>query len=194
MTSIPLLDTAAALPYVMPDIQDKTISESHSALAVMTDFEQVKPITVEPFCNINLAVEKMRSRNVRLLLVTDEQDYINGVITSYDIQSEKPVNYAREHGVSHIDICVSMIMTPLQKTPAFDLAFVKRSLVGHIIHTMKELKRPHTLVIDATDTQQPIIRGMFSTAQISRMLGRPVYRPLRTAASFAELQQEKARM
>ncbi len=187
--TIPLIHTPAALPCVASALQDQQVTEDHPAVAVMTDFEQVKPITVEPACHINVALERMKNCGVRLLLVADEQGGINGVITSYDIQSEKPINYARENDISHTAIRVSMIMTPLHETPAFDLAFVKQSLVRHVINTMKQLRRPHTLVIDTSEEQQRI-RGLFSTSQISKILGRSIYQPLRSADSFAELQQE----
>ncbi len=189
--TIPLLDIPGALPCVFTDLENKQISENHPALSVMTDFSLVKPITVEPLLGTQLALEKMKSSGVRLLLVTDEQDHIAGIITSYDIQSEKPVQYAENHGISHADIQVSMIMTRLEETPAFDLDYVQQSLVRHVINTMQELNRPHTLVIETAETGQ-VIRGMFSTSQISRVLGRPIYRPLHSAQSLADLQQKIA--
>jgi len=189
--TIPLITVNSGSPCNHPDPKSRFISENDPAEKVMTDFKIITPITVEPIHSIDRALDKMKNIGVRLLLVTDERDNIGGVITSYDIQGEKPVKYSEDNGISHNNIRVDMIMTPLEQMPAFDIDFIRQSLVRHVISTLHELERPHTLVIEInTSTGKQEIRGMFSSTHISKMLGRNIYDPLHAAHSLADMQHE----
>ena len=186
--SLPLIQIGISLPCIKPDPEKNLVTKDHPAIEVMTDFAIVNPVTIEPFNSLELALDRMKSMGVRLLLVTDESDNIGGVITSYDIQSEKPVRYTEDTGIKHSDITVGMIMTPIADTPVVDLDYVRQSLVKHVINTFKELDRPHILVVENTKNKQ-LIRGLFSSSQISKILGRKVYEPLHASRSLAELKQ-----
>lgn len=188
ITTVPLLSVKSGIAYNTPELADATVTENDPAITVMTDFTEIIPITIAADASLANALQNMKAYGIRLLLVTDGQDRIVGVITAYDIQSEKPVQYAAENNIAVSGMQIAMLMTPLEQTPAFDFNFVKQALVRHVIHTMKELDRPHTLVIETTDVQR--IRGVFSTSKISKLLGRPVYQPLHAAHSLAEIQHE----
>jgi CBS-domain-containing membrane protein len=155
----------------------------------MTDFSQITPVTVEPGYSLEHALDRMKTMGVRMLLVTDEHDNINGVITSYDLQSEKPVRHARENGISYQHMNVGMVMTPITEIPAVELDYVQRSLVRHVIYTIKELDRPHMLVIETTNSGTQKIRGLFSSSQIGKILGRRIYEPLKASNSLVEIIQ-----
>ena len=137
---------------------------------------------------LNNALEKMKTHGIRLLLVINDNGAVIGVLTAYDIQSEKPVQYGSENDIAVSEIQASMLMTPIEQTSAFDFHSVTQALVRHVINTMKELERPHILVIESNGEQR--IRGIFSSSMISKMLGRPVYQPLHAAHSFADIQHE----
>jgi len=189
--TIPLVEIISAAPCDSPDRRSLLVSEDDPAVSVMTDFERIPPITIEPIMTIDYALQKMKKQGVRLLLVTGEHDYVTGIITSYDIQGEKPVKYAEETGLNHNSITVEMIMTPLSRMPAFDLDFVKQSLVRHVIATLRELNRQHALVVArAGDGQSQRIRGMFSTSHISRCLGRDIGLSVHAAPSLAEMHRK----
>ena len=187
---IPRIQMQSGIPCLSPDPHSITATEQEPAVRVMTDFSRTVPITVEPMVNIDLALRKMKDSGVRLLLVTDAHDNIAGVITSYDIQGEKPIKYSEEYGVHHSRIMVEQIMTPLELMPAFDFAFVQQSLVRHVVNTMRALNRRHALVVETRQGGQ-FIRGMFSSSQIGRMLGTVIHDPLRAAPSLADMQQER---
>jgi hypothetical protein len=187
--TLPLVRIQTALPCIKPEQDRHPVTDDHPAIEVMTDFTVVNPVTIEPFFSLELALDRMKTMGVRLLLVTDEHDYINGIITSYDLQGEKPVRYAEATGIGHREINVGMIMTPITDTPAVDLDYVKQSLVRHIINSMKQLDRPHMLVVETTGTNRRHIRGLFSTSQIGRLLGRKIYEPLKPSHSLAEIRQ-----
>ena len=191
ITSIPRVMLASGIACQSPDPVTAFVHENDPAVAVMTDFRIVNPITIEPMVSIDVALNKMKTVGVRLLLVTDAQDHIAGVITSYDVQGEKPIKYAEEHGISHDRINVAMLMAPLERIPAFDYDFVQQSLVRHVVATFAGLERPHALVIEFDKTSgRPSIRGMFSSTQISKLLGRGVYAPLHAGHSLADIQHE----
>ena len=189
--NIPRVTIRSGIACQSPDPAAAFVHENDPAVAVMTDFRAVNPITIEPNVSIDVALNKMRTLGVRLLLVTDADDHIAGVITSYDIQGEKPVKYSEEHGTSHDRIKVTMLMAPLELIPSFDYNFVQQALVRHVVATFAGLERPHALVIEFDKTSgRPSIRGMFSSTQISKLLGRGVYAPLHAGHSLADIQHE----
>ena len=128
-----------------------------------------------------------------MLLVSGEHDNIIGIITSYDIQGEKPVKYAEENGLGHDRITVAMIMTPLGQVPAFDLDFVKQSLLRHVVTTLHALNRQHALVVSTAADGTQRIRGLFSSSHIGRLLGRDLGVNVHAAPSLAEMQRKLAR-
>jgi signal-transduction protein with cAMP-binding, CBS, and nucleotidyltransferase domain len=188
ITTIPVISLKSAITCETPDPEDISVNENDPATTVMTDFTKIIPVMIEANATLTTALQKMKAHAIRLLLVTDEQERVIGVLTAYDIQSEKPVQYGSENDIAVNAIQASMLMTPLEQTPAFDLHSVEQALVRHIIATMKELDRPHTLVIEKKDLQR--IRGVFSTSRISKLLGKPVYQPLHAANSLADIQHE----
>ena len=188
--NIPLIHMQSGIPCRSPDRKAGAAKESDPAYKVMTDFATITPITVEPILSIDLALTKMKDSGVRLLLVTDVHDNIAGVITSYDIQGEKPIKFSRQSGVHHTRIRVENIMTPLEEMPAFDFGFVQQALVRHVINSMKQLNRQHALVVEASAAVQSI-RGMFSTTHISKMVGTKVFDPMHASQSLAAMQHDR---
>lgn len=187
--TIPRVKITSGIPCHSPDPATAFVSENDPAVNVMTDFLRITPITIEPIVSIDVALNKMKTVGVRLLFVTDEEDHIAGVVTSYEIQGEKPVKYSQQHNISHDRILVGMMMVPLEKMPAFDFEFVQQSLVRHVIATYAELDRPHVLVIEINKTSgKQAIRGMFSSTQISKLLGRGIYTPLHAGHSLVDIQ------
>jgi len=161
------------------------------ALRAMTDFRLVTPVTIEPHSNITHALDKMKMTGVRLLFVPNRDDHIIGIITAKDIQGERPVRLSQKSGILHGDISVEMIMTPLQEIMAVDIKSVNESCIGHIVNTLHRLGRQHTLVVEVNqETGQHTIRGLFSTTQISKLLGQDITNPEYAVHSFAEVQRE----
>jgi CBS domain containing-hemolysin-like protein len=147
------------------------------ASSVMTDFTVIQPITVAPNVPIDSALETMRVAGVRLLLVTNAAEEIIGVVSSQDIQGEKPVELFRQRRLWRSEITVAMVMTSQAETEVLALDAVSRVRVGHIVETLRQMERQHVLVVevdDATGTQR--VCGMFSLTQIARQVGVEVHR------------------
>lgn len=182
---IPLApNTTFAHPKEPPEL----IHLDNPAIDVMTDFQIVRPVTTQPDVKISRALEGMKRAGVRLLLVTDENGEIVGLIAANDIQGEKPIQYARANRVENADVTVQMIMTPLSGIQVLSMLSVQDSQVGHIIETLKELELQYLLVVEVDrGSGKQRVRGLFSASQISKHLGRDVYDSEHAAHSLAEM-------
>ena len=70
----------------------------------MTDLERIPPATVEPQSNLAQANQAMILRGVRLLLVTEKNGRISGVVTATDLLGEKPVRVAQARGAKREEL------------------------------------------------------------------------------------------
>jgi CBS domain containing-hemolysin-like protein len=158
------------------------------ALAVMTDFESVTPVTIHREVPINVALKKMKTAGVRLLFVVNNAYEIIGLITANDIMGERPIKITQQTGLTRSEITVAEIMTPQRDIQVLDAARVEEAKVGDIVATLHALERQHALVakIDEAGGAQRVV-GMFSTSQISKLLDRDVTEDLHPAHSLAEI-------
>lgn len=157
------------------------------AIDVMTDFNVVEPKTINPETAIDDALEQMKKQGVRLLLVIDEQKEIIGVITAKDIQGEKPIKIVQETQAARAEIRVKDIMTPQPLISVLNMVSVQEAQVGHIVQTLHELKRQHTLVVEVDERAKQIVRGMFSTSQINKQMHTQTDDDITPADTFAEI-------
>lgn len=164
------------------------VSLDNSATLVMTDLHEITPFSIEPTASIEATNEKMIACGVRLLFVTDNDGNLLGIVTSTDVLGEKPVQYLTEHGGSRDDIIVQDVMTTIDALKVLLYSDVQKSTVGDIVETMKILGRRHTLVVDKTETGESIVRGIFSTSQISHQVGMHI-EPTRRAHTFADVER-----
>lgn len=174
----------------------ETVRLSSPALDAMTDLRRVKAVTIAPATPVNIALQKMIYAEVRLLLVTDADDIILGVVTARDIMGEKPVNYTAESRVPRDAVLVEHIMTSAEHMQALKISDVLRASIGDIILTLKEAGRQHALVVETVATphvprspasHHEIVRGIFSTSHIGRQLGVEI-QPTGRVQNFAELE------
>lgn len=158
------------------------------ALKVMTDFRVVHAVTIGLDVPIDEALETMKTRGVRLLLVTGENDHILGLITAKDIQGEKPIKIAQESRIPRAAIMVEAVMTPQSSIEVLNMLSVRNAQVGHIVATLQALARQHALVVEVdSKTKAQCVRGIFSTSQISKQLGVNAAEVVTRASSLAEI-------
>ncbi|RKZ34983.1 MAG: histidine kinase [Gammaproteobacteria bacterium] len=177
--------------YQRPPNMAELVHLDNPAVEVMTNFEYVHAVTTQSDISIDDALERMKTRGVRLLLVVDQGERVIGLVTAKDIQGEKPVKLAQESGQPRHDITVAMIMTPQEKIEALNMISVRSAQVGHIVETLNQIQRQHALVVEVDEkTNEQRICGMFSTSQISKQLGYDVTRDTSAAHSLAEISHE----
>jgi CBS domain-containing protein len=180
------LDSGAS--YFRPRQQlPEQVTLDDPAVAVMTDLSQVTAYTTELTIPLNKALETMIKRGVRLLLVRDADGHIVGLITSRDIEGEKPGRILAKAGGAWTDLLVADIMTLKPKLDVLRMPEVQNAQVGHIIATLRQANRQHALVVDNDpDTGKPAVRGLFSLSQIGLQLGLDID-PARHPTTYADL-------
>lgn len=157
------------------------------APAVMTDLRQNPAATIDAEAPVDAANRFMIRRGVRLLLVSDDERRVLGLITATDILGEKPVQFALERGIKRQEIRVRDIMIPCARLEVLQYADVARAEVGHIVATLQRAGRQHALVADmGTDGTTETVRGVFSASQIARQLGVAIH-TTEVAQTFAEI-------
>ncbi|MBN8441637.1 MAG: CBS domain-containing protein [Thauera sp.] len=167
---------------------DRRVRLDSAALDVMTDLRLVPAATVDVGMSQLEAHRAMQARGVRLLLVTDADRGVVGVVTAADFLGERPVRVAREHGLRLDELGVAKVMTPLSAMEAVRLEDVLRSEVGHVVATLRRSGRQHALVVEPAGEGQARIRGIFSMTQLARQLGEALPEATEIARSFAEIE------
>lgn len=195
----------SATTYIHPPELPDRVYMDNPAIDVMTDFNYVVPRTTTPDVTIDDALEHMKKSGVRLLLVEDVTRNVVGIVTSNDIQGEKPIKLAQESRISHSEIKVKDVMTPREDIEALNMLSVRNAQVGHIVATLHAVERRHLLVVQSIDFEEledvgadeeeptirggtQVIRGLFSSAQIGRQLRAEVDEIMTAAHSLSEIQ------
>lgn len=173
--------------YHQPDQDPERVRIDSPALAVMTDLRQISAATIDLEAPVDAANRFMIRRGVRLLLVTDDERQVLGLITSNDVLGEKPVQFALERGIKRQEIRVRDIMIPCERLDVLHYADLIHAEVGHIVATLQRAGRQHALVADmGVDGKTQTVRGIFSASQIARQLGVAIH-TTEVARTFAEI-------
>lgn len=164
------------------------VKENSPAVLVMTDLRCQIAVTVEPNVSIDWALQRMKSAGVRLLFVVNSDKQVLGLITSTDIQGEKPLQFQQELHLRYEEIMVRDIMTPQARLEVISMEHVLRASVGDIVTTLRLSGRRHALVLDEDPRfDRPAIRGIFSVSQLSKQLNQ-VIETTEVAQTFAEVE------
>lgn len=171
-----------------PEATDEPVTLRSPALAVMTDFSVVAPVTAAETMQVDDALEWMKRQHVRMLFVTNTAQRFVGVITARDISGQHIMLYMNQHGVSRSEVRVGQIMTPKQTLRSLTYEQVNHARIGDIMLTLKSSGDQHLLVLDKSDLGIERIRGIISASDISRQL-RVGFDVMYEAKSFAEIEK-----
>ncbi len=159
------------------------------ATEVMTDLRRVGAATIGPGATVDEANRSMIVQGVRSLFVLEDSRQVMGIVTSTDIQGERPMQMAQARGVQRSEVAVRDIMTPADRFEVLHLRHVQQVRVGDVVATLRLAGRQHALVVETDDDGGGyILRGVFSLTQIARQLGiaqQPMHDIART---FAEIE------
>ncbi|MFC6672334.1 CBS domain-containing protein [Marinobacterium aestuariivivens] len=158
------------------------------ALAVMTDFTEISPVTVPAGWQIDTALEWMKSQHVRMLFVVDDHGHFAGVITARDIAGGKAMAYARQNGIDLSDVQVRHIMVSRLTIRALTYEQVADATVGDVMLTMQGSGDQHVVVIDEGYAGVKRVRGVISASDISRLL-KVSFEVMYEAKTFAEIEK-----
>lgn len=173
--------------YVSRPAPPKSVTLASPALDVMTDLRHTHAAVIEPHATMDAANAYMQQRGVRSLFVLNHDRALGGVITVDDALGEKPLRVSEQRRIKHHDILVADIMTPLDQLEAIPLEDARHAKVGHVIRTLRDTGRQHTLVIEKLVLGKVQVCGIFSLSQIEKQLGAPIG-STGVANSFAEIE------
>jgi CBS domain-containing protein len=185
---LPLHHLDSGVSYFLPrQSLPERVTAADPALTVMTDLSQVTAYTTELTMPLSKALDTMIRRGVRLLLARDTDRQVVGLITSRDIEGEKPARILAKAGGAWEDLLVADIMTLQPKLEVLRMEDVENARVGDIIATLRQTHRQHALVVDADpETGKLAIRGLFSLSQIGLQLGLDID-PAQQPTTYADL-------
>ena len=174
------MKSASLMPttnYSEPVLPRRSVSDGQfldpadPAIHAITDFTREHPVTVDEERQIDDALGDMIHLGVRAMLVLREQRIV-GLITSYDIQGERPLQFLQTSTYTrHQEIRVGHIMTPWDKLLSLDWESIQAARAGDLLHVLEEAGLTHLLVIErGKKNAPPIVRAMVSRARLARQL------------------------
>ena len=171
----------------LPGQDPERVRIDSPALSAMTDLRRIQAATIDREAPLDAANRFMIRRGVRLLLVTDDDRQVLGLITSNEVSGEKAVQFALERGIKRQEIRVGDIMTPREQLKVLLYSDLVYAEVGHIVATLTHAGRQHALVVDVSgDGAVQAVRGILSASQITRQLGVAI-QTTEVAETFAEI-------
>jgi len=185
--ALPSSGIGAGVGFHKPAVAEyRSVGMDDAAMLVMTDFKQVRALTVQATTSMQNALNKMIANGVRMLLVVDIDNAIVGLITSTDIAGEKPVRVIQERRISRDELAVADVMTPREQLEAVDMDDLVLARVGHVVMTLQAVGRRHALVVETDKDGKQMLRGLFSATQVEKQLGTSIDTP-EIARSFAQV-------
>ncbi len=170
---------------VDPDRGFQEITLDHPAISVMIDHRIEQAPVIRPYNSLEKAMKKMSDARSRMLMVVDEHNVVEGLISSSDIASERVVKHLQDSGIDRSEVQVKDIMTPRSEMVVLHIQDVLEASVGEILRTMNDLCTEHMLVT-MLNRDVPAVRGVFSATHIAHEL-KILFEPRPAARTFAEL-------
>jgi hypothetical protein len=152
--------------------EGRQLAFSDPAAHVITDFTREHPITVTEDRPIDDALRDMMTAGIRALLVV-RGDIVTGLITSYDIQGERPLQFLQDSSYTrHDEIEVGHIMTPWDLVPKVNWSWLEVAHVRDVASLLSGTGVTHMLVLENTGDDGAFVRGLISRNRLNRQLGR----------------------
>jgi CBS domain-containing protein len=160
----------AALP--RRPVQDgRSLDPGDPAVHAVTDFTRDYPITVDAERQIDDALNEMIHLGVRALLAAKSQRLV-GLITSYDIQGERPMQFLESSTCRRRqDIRVADIMTPWDRLWALEWQSVESARAADLLTVFEETGLTHLLIVETDRLHSTTtLRALASRARLMRQL------------------------
>ncbi len=164
---LPLNYLPIAATLCQPELQIEKTSLDSQAVSVMTDFDQDTAITITAAETLSDAEQQMKFQGVKFLFVTDNDNYIIGVVSYDDISGEHIEQVKLETGLALTELCIIDVMKSVDDIVTLSMNDVFSSKVGDILLTLETKK--HLLVLEQNEGIKKI-RGLFSISQINKQL------------------------
>lgn len=141
------------------------------ALSVMTDFRERASVTVAETATIDAALEHMKHNGVRCAFAVDgTRPAVVGLITAYDIMSEKPMRHMQAATVPRREVHVRDVMHAVSDWRVLDIRDVERATVAAVSRVFEETGLTHVPVMETGESGEQRLRGLLSGAKVRRLL------------------------
>jgi CBS domain containing-hemolysin-like protein len=141
---------------------------SAPATTVMTDFRERASVTVAETVTIDEALLHLRHAGVRsAFAIDDERQLVVGMITAYDITSEKPLQVPH---TPRSKVCVRDIMQRVPDWSVIEFPDLQRSTVGDVARLFQEAHVTHIPVMETDANGARMLRGLLSAARVKKLL------------------------
>jgi signal-transduction protein with cAMP-binding, CBS, and nucleotidyltransferase domain len=149
----------------------RRVQLSDPARLVMTDFTREPPATVTEDRTIDDALVDMVVAGVHALLVV-RGDQVRGLITSYDIQGDRPLILLRSPSHRPADqIEVRQIMTRWDLVPTLDWSWVNAAPVFELARAFRRTGASHVVIVENVEHKGAFVRALISRRRLIRQLG-----------------------
>ena len=140
------------------------------ALRVMTDFRERHSITVTDTMPIDAALEHMKHTGVRCAFaIDDDRHTVVGLITAYDIMSEKPTQVPH---TKRQDVLVRDLMQRISDWRVLHVKDLERATVGSVARVFEDTGLTHIPAVETDATGMVRLRGLLSSAKVKKLLAR----------------------
>jgi CBS-domain-containing membrane protein len=141
------------------------------ALTVMTDFRERASVTVAETATIDAALEHMKHNGVRCAFAIDEtRRAVVGLITAYDIMSEKPMRHMQAAAIPRREVHVRDVMHSVSDWQVLDIKDIERATVAAVSRLFDETGLTHVPVMETGESGEQHLRGLLSGAKVRRLL------------------------
>jgi DeoR family transcriptional regulator, catabolite repression regulator len=151
--------------------EGRRVALTDPAECLVTDFMREPPTTVTEDRPIDDALRDMITGGVRALLVV-RGDLVSGLITSYDIQGERPLQFLRTSTyMRHGEIEVGHIMTHWDHVPKLDWRSLLAARVYDVAKAFERTCATHLVAVEHLVRDEAFVRGLISRTRLERQLG-----------------------
>ena len=143
------------------------------ALSVMTDFRERASVTIAETAAIDAALEHMKHNGVRCAFAIDEaRRAVVGLITAYDIMSEKPMRHMQSTASPRREVQVRDVMHGVSDWRVLDIKDIEQATVAAVSRLFEETGLTHVPVMETGELGEQRLRGLLSGAKVRRLLSR----------------------
>lgn len=155
--------------------QARPVALADPARRIVTDFTREPPMTVTEDRLIDDALRDMITAGVRALVVV-RGVLVSGLITSYDIQGERPLQFLQTSTYTrHNEIEVGHIMTPWERVPKLDWRSVRAARVQNVAMAFGSFcGATHLVIVEQVRPGEAFVRGLLSRTRLERQLGHSI--------------------
>jgi CBS domain-containing protein len=149
---------------------DTRIHARSPATTIFTDFAVNVPVAISASASAVEVESLMKRAHVKLMLVLDAQDHFSGVISLADL-SEEHIIRSVAYGSPRNEVQVQDLMQPRARLHALGYEELSHALVQDVLHTLRDERAQHVLVVDAESHE---VRGLISAMDVARKLQLPI--------------------